>query len=100
MTSEAVLQALLHQCAKAKPGKPAPGVFMEVALSDAAAYLACSLTQLGADAAPGLRWWRTRWLPRLRLQRRARCSCGVKARLCSVAVLSCRCWHTRAHHDV
>lgn len=40
MTSEAVLQALLHQRAKAKPGKPAPGVFMEVALSDAAAYLA------------------------------------------------------------
>ncbi len=40
MTSEAVLQALLYQRAKSKPGTVAPGVYMEVALSDAAAYLA------------------------------------------------------------
>lgn len=44
MASEAVLQALLHQRAKAKPGKAAPGVFMEVALSEAASYLALPRT--------------------------------------------------------
>jgi crotonobetainyl-CoA:carnitine CoA-transferase CaiB-like acyl-CoA transferase len=35
---------LLHQRAKSTPTKTAPGVFMEVALSDAAAYLALPRT--------------------------------------------------------
>ena len=44
MASEAVLQALLHQRAKSTPTKTAPGIYMEVALSDAAAYLALPRT--------------------------------------------------------
>lgn len=44
LASEAVLRALLARNAKAKPGKPAAGVYQEVALSDAAAYLALPRT--------------------------------------------------------
>ena len=54
MASEAVLKAaLLQQVARAL-GKKAPGVFLEVALADASAYLALPLTW-GLTRAPGAR---------------------------------------------